>query len=574
MKESIRTRIFLAATALFFFVILFHALVFSQLFDSIYLNSMLATYQKEFFQATCAFSNGDVDSAHASLREYTAKTGSPVLTFDQNYQFCDKDFFRYLGIATVRDSEGTIYHFPINYLYSLIDFPILSISQQVSIRAIPLGESSYYEPILLATGDRAYTNGSSAIKYQGRQSDTDSLDIRYIEGQVESVHYVQSDENSFANYAVMLYDQMKDCLVLREDIGEYLSEISGKSVFDEYGNEYRIFTERVTDGDTTRYFVSIRHLFFTGQEKEYLSTLFVGIYAVLGVLLLLSAAMLSHYISRHLSYLSHITQKIGSLDFSETAKIPVNNEFGKLAENITSMSKDLGHALENSTKNELQMKSTLADIAHEFKTPLGLIQMYTDMFESGVFDDPAVYYSKMEAEISGLTQMVNDIIELSKLQSGSRKMEIGVWHLGDIISSVLESYQAQLVQGSYTLETDIPEIDVKADARRIGQVLSNLLSNALKYTDEKRHIKIFVRSETPGFVEVAICNGGYLSELDQKRIWERYYSTNSTGIARLPSDGMGLDIVRNILTAHNSQYGVRMEGDDVCFYFTLEKAEP
>ncbi len=108
-----------------------------------------------------------------------------------------------------------------------------------------------------------------------------------------------------------------------------------------------------------------------------------------------------------------------------------------------------------------------------------------------------------------------------------------------------------------------------ADGRRIEQVLTNLISNAVKYSGEKKYIEVSV---TPGkdTVMVSICNNGYVSEQDLNRIWERYYRAAEDKTVRLPSEGIGLEIVRSILLMHNSDFGVRQEADQICFYFTLQ----
>ena len=550
---------------LFFLVLLIHFFLFSRLFDTIYVDSMLNVYQNELFQATRNFTGGNERLSNAELREYTSQTRSPVLVFDQNHRLSDGEFFRSLGVISVREADGNVVYLPINYFYSLTDYPRLSVAQRVQVLAVPLGDSVFYEPLIIATEGRAFTNIDSLMKYRDH--------ARNFSGIVEHTRYLQPGQDVFTYYADKIYDQVKDILIMRLGIEEYLERISNEPVIDRFGNEYRLFTERLSYGENTWYFVSLRRILFTGQEISYLRVLFFGIYAVLGVLLVISAILMSRYISKPLRYLSEMTEKISSLDFTQSVKIRRSDELGQLADNVNAMSHSLEQALESTRKNEQRMKVLLANLAHEFKTPLGLIQMYTEMFEKGLFDDdPDAYYCKLETEVVSLTRMVNDVIELSRLQSGVWKVEMGVWQLNDIINSVLDTFEANIRQGGYKLELRLKEVEVQADARRISQVLSNLINNALIYTDERKYLILSVMDASE-YAEICIYNGGSLSETDRERIWERYYSTDSQVPARLPSGGIGLDIVRSILDAHHSKYGVRQEDGMVCFHFTLKKAD-
>ena len=136
---------------------------------------------------------------------------------------------------------------------------------------------------------------------------------------------------------------------------------------------------------------------------------------------------------------------------------------------------------------------------------------------------------------------------------------------------MVRKIEKRLQSSGFQLKTEIEDAIVAADEHRIGQVLTNFLTNAVKYGDNNI-IEITSRVDGRRLV-VSIGNSGYISDEDLEKIWNRAYSTEQLSRARLPSQGIGLDIVKKILHAHGSEYGVRQENGMVYFQFTLPICE-
>jgi len=373
-----------------------------------------------------------------------------------------------------------------------------------------------------------------------------------------------------------LYQQIRDCLVYKMPIEEYLDTITRRVISDSR-TDYSIYADSKTIDGTKYYFLTARQIVITGQEEAYLNQMFYAIYLLLGVILALAAWFLSRYVSKPLIDLSNMTQRLAQLDFSQKAQMDRSDELGLLSYHINLMAsslyvtlQELQGAEEQARRNEERMQKLLADLAHEFKTPLFIVSSYTEALEKGIAGENAArYYSFISSEIERLSELVNEVIELSHIQMGTWRVNIESWDIRDVIQATMEKFEDRFSCEGFSTAWSADDVMVWMDVRRIEQVLTNLLSNAIKYSDQEKRIEISTRL-TGDKIVVQVKNSGELSDLDRERIWERYYRHGGTDLSRLPSEGIGLDIVKTILQAHNSEYGVKQEKGMISFYFSLD----
>lgn len=578
MKRSITARIFITVLIVFLLVLLLQGVFLNFFFNDFYHSRMLSNIQNEFSRSTKGFSGGDEETSDASLRQYTLKTGSPVLVFTEDYKLADRELMNSMNIVTIRLSGGELVKVPTDYLWNFLDHPtaLLNTGRHVELWAVQVGSSNFYEPLVLSVGGNPYSSRQNVRDYR-----IDGLDIPQLHdiGTVQRLRYVYQANSIESVYAEMIYERVKPCLILRQDIGKFLEEACADEFTDESGIRYRLFSESRKVNGTTYYFVALSRLLFSGNEGQYFNQIFYLVYAILGVLLAIAAYFLSRRLSKPMVHLSGVTRQIASLDFSRSADIQGEDELEQLSKNINLMSESLEKAMdelrssaEKSRENEDRMKLLLDDLSHEFKTPLGIIALYTEVIEKERYEkDKSYYFGVIEHEIERLTDMVNEVIELSKLTSGIWKIELRAAGLNDVINDALGRFSEQLEREGFRVNLSLTDEQVIMDERRMSQVFSNLISNAVKYSGEQKIIDIFAQPEGD-HVLVSIRNDGHVSENDMERIWERYYRAAEDRPARLPSQGIGLEIVRSILQKHRSEFGVRSEGGKICFYFTLPRA--
>jgi len=188
--------------------------------------------------------------------------------------------------------------------------------------------------------------------------------------------------------------------------------------------------------------------------------------------------------------------------------------------------KELSKATGLVKDNEVRMKLLLADLAHEFKIPLGIVSGYVEVMRLSVMEKSAdYYYDIIDHDLAQLTDMVNEAIELTMLQSGNWCINCGDHYFSAIAASALTRFEKKLANQGFTVKEDIEDALVFADAHRISQVITNFLSNVMKYCGENQIIEL-TSSTRNWMLYIAVGNSGNIAEGQEKIIWNRNYHVN------------------------------------------------
>ncbi len=224
----------------------------------------------------------------------------------------------------------------------------------------------------------------------------------------------------------------------------------------------------------------------------------------------------------------------------------------------------------------------LANISHEFKTPLFAIQGYIDALQDGMMqEDPETaeqFLTKASQNLDRLMFLIKDLDEISKLESGQIPINYEKFDLVMLTKEVLEAMEDKAKAHHITLifkEKYQWSMPVRADREKIRQVLVNLISNSIKYGKVGGHtnVRIYELFET---VLVEVTDDGIgIEEKNLPRVFERFYRTDRSRSREIGGSGLGLSIVKHIIEAHQQTINVRStEGMGTTFAFTLEKVKP
>ncbi len=575
MRNSITMKIFAVVTGLFLFILIIQWVFISNFFDRLYVSNINANVYSSLEEVTEGFHEAGAETFYRPFEEYALSTGSPILVLRDDFIFADTGFFNKLTSLRVQCGEnGEIYTIPAFYLTQLKKDVLSSVKHGDKIQAklVRVGNSNLYEPLLLTIGGVPYSNRTSMHQYTVSNRD---VEILQCEAQVLSVRDFSSNPSTQNQRAELIYDHIKDCLITKSNLADFIASKTGKAETLNGSTYYLISSASVRDG--VRYhFLTLHNIIVTGYESAYLSDVFKGSFLVLAFILIAGAYILARRISRPMQNLNSVTSKIANLDFSEKATYAGKDEIGQLSQNINLMAFNLESSLEklkiaseNARRDEERMKKLLGDVSHEFKTPLALIGGYADVLRRGINEQSPDYYLDIIIdETANLTDMVNEAIELTKIQSGYWSIHISEYSSRDMVVSVLNRFSRRLENLGFTVETQLCDRMVSADAHRIEQVLSNFISNAIKYGDS-RHLLNIRMEEEDKTLTICVENSGKIDEEILQKIWNRDFSIDQHAQARLPSQGIGLDIVKTILDAHQSHYAVSQKDSMVCFSFTL-----
>jgi len=220
----------------------------------------------------------------------------------------------------------------------------------------------------------------------------------------------------------------------------------------------------------------------------------------------------------------------------------------------------------------------VANVSHELRTPVASIKGYAETLLNGAINDKdnaKEFLEIIHADSNRLAILINDLLDLSKIESGKLKLELKPINLKDLICKVVSSLKAQAKARSVITHLDVPANipSVMADERRIAQVLLNLIDNAIKYNNQNGEIFVRVK-DINGVVQVDIKDTGLgIPENDLPRLFERFYRVDKAHSRELGGTGLGLAIVKHIIQAHNGEVSVTsVLSRGSTFSFTIPKA--
>lgn len=343
------------------------------------------------------------------------------------------------------------------------------------------------------------------------------------------------------------------------------------------------------------YLLYIRIPITSIQESVKISNNFL--YLMAGFAILIAAVIVS-YVSRKfgdpISELNDIAKKMSNLDFSHKYKITgADDEINNLGKSINAMSDklektikqlrrtniELEKDIEEKSKIDEMRKSFISDVSHELKTPIALIQGYSEGLLENVNSDEEsrkFYAEVILDETNKMDRLVKQLLELMKLEYGKREFEDKEFNIVELEKEVVRKSQVMLEEKQVEVKFKTSEeINVFADDFYIEQVISNYLTNAIKHVKEVEGEKyIQIENEVnieKNKVRVKVFNtGDNIAEEDIARIWNRFYKADSSRNREDGGTGIGLSFVRAIMSNYGNVYGVINKENGVEFYLELD----
>ena len=270
----------------------------------------------------------------------------------------------------------------------------------------------------------------------------------------------------------------------------------------------------------------------------------------------------SYMIIKPLKNIKVLSKDIASLNF-RTENIKTGDEIEDLANSVNDMSKSLEKAHKELNTQNLKLKELLCNVAHEVKTPLSIIKVYVQGIEDG-FDD-GTYLDVIHDEIHKIDGLIENLLLWFKI--GREENEKERVDLFKIINENLHKYK--LVFDENKLKVDVNICDgldyfVFSNKDHINMVFENLLTNAIKYSNDKR-IEIFLNKENEK-IKFRIINGIDKIEDDMEKIWIPFYVLEKSRDKNFSGTGLGLPIVKEILEKYEFEFGVKCTGNKFEFY--------
>jgi len=261
---------------------------------------------------------------------------------------------------------------------------------------------------------------------------------------------------------------------------------------------------------------------------------------------------------------------------SESVEVPTRHQYLQLVvipDQHTSGSLLLAQDLTRIRRLETVRRDFVSNLSHELRTPLASLKALAETLHEGALEDPPAarqFVDQIHIEVDALTQMVNELLELSKIESGRFSLDRSPIAAHDLLNSASRRMQVQAERANIDLrvecQDDLPKVEV--DSQRLEQVLVNLIHNAVKFTRPGGEV-VLCAEAAPGEVRFAVQDTGVGIPADEvSRIFERFYRVDKSRSGS--GTGLGLSIAKHIVEAHRGRiWAESNEGRGSTFYFTI-----
>lgn len=292
----------------------------------------------------------------------------------------------------------------------------------------------------------------------------------------------------------------------------------------------------------------------------------------IGIVLLVAfliAYTISKKISRPIEKITNISKKMSSGNYDVKFDTGTDiNEIKELEITLNKMSEEL-------SKTENLRREFLANVSHDLKTPLTLIKANAEMVRDLNYNNKEKRekcLNTVTSEVDRLNLLVEDILDLSKMQSNADDLDLEEFNISEVIRTIVERFNVLCERDGYSIECDLFDFNITADKKKIEQVIYNLITNAMNYTGDDRKVFIKMKNDDKKVRIEIIDTGAGINEEDLEHIWDKYYKADKKYKRVTYGTGLGLSIVKNILNLHNFEYGVESEkGKGTIFYFYVKK---
>ena len=283
------------------------------------------------------------------------------------------------------------------------------------------------------------------------------------------------------------------------------------------------------------------------------------------------ACLISFYLSvritRPIRKISNSAERLAGGEYGIVFKGGHYTEINNLADTLTRASIEL-------EKSDMMQKDLIANVSHDLRTPLTMIKSYAEMIKDISGNNPEkreAHLNVIIEETDRLNTLVGDLLTISRMQSGKMTLNPGSFNITDAANSILNTYRIMEDSEGYHFELNSPaRFIVNGDEDKIKQVISNLVTNAMKFCGEDKTVIVTLKKRG----RMVLCrvedHGIGIAPSELGHVWERYYKSSSKMVRSAEGSGLGLSIVKEILTLHKVDFGVDSTvGQGTTFWFEL-----
>jgi len=309
----------------------------------------------------------------------------------------------------------------------------------------------------------------------------------------------------------------------------------------------------------------ILHAPIEGIERTFAQMRETILWATL-VGVVLSTAMVSYLswsISRPLQKIERTAAEIGRGNYAERVRVNVADEIGDLAKTINTLAEKLERVEQERRRLDMIRNDFLANVSHELRTPLTAIQGFLEALQDGLVEEEEArqrYYAVMYAETVQVNRLVDDLMDLMKLENNEITLSKLPVDAAELIRRVAATFEQEAAEKGLAIEVQVQRgLDkLYADRDRVAQILKNLVKNAVKFTDEGT-VRIAANQEGD-WIRLTVADTGIgIAAEDLDRVWERFFKVDRGRSKKNKGTGLGLAIVKELVERHDGSITVESE---------------
>lgn len=439
--------------------------------------------------------------------------------------------------------------------------------------------SKFYEPMKI----RQVTSSGNYLRSEFKSKDFEDKLLHYVTSKGFEVKVIDSEGKSL--YPLSVFELIENPKLKHEDFDRYFGTLERENL------RYKVYT--VYKKNSEPQIVYAGYLGISNGEPLYLYIssilkpvdatidILTNILVIISILSLILGVIVSYFVSRRLSKplvrMSNTAKKLGKGDYN------VEFKKGDYTE-IDNLSDTLNYATNELTKTIEMRKDLIANVSHDLKTPLTVIKSYGEMIRDISGNNEKLrneHINTIISEADNLTDLVNDLLDLSKIESDLEQIKKIKFNLADVAEDVIKRFDYLKNNQNYIIDLNVKgNTYILGDKSKIKQVIYNLINNAINYSkykkdDGKNNIILINIFENKDNVEFhCIDHGIGIKKEDLAGIWERFYRVRNNHSRPEVGTGLGLYIVKSILSLHDFKFGVNSiinEGSDFYFIAKSEK---
>lgn len=587
--NSIITKSFLAIITINVVIAIISLIVQNFKMEEIYYHSRVDAIENEienFKDNLKSSSSESLVNDNLVMNFYNDHNASVVLLNDK-LDICGSSIFNDFNYVMVKRENNQYLKVLIDYLFDENGKDVRqqlneNIGSKINIRGIHIKGTDYVDAVELEIDNHVYINYKAYWEWEDIYAAKENEIKDFFQANVIDVQFKQSTESQLKTQSRRLWNIIKKYVYT--DMSEQeliqLANQKGENYYEDVDSKLKVYYKigYVKNYEDKHVFYAI---LFTLENVQTifreLNKFYMVQYLSTILIVILAGLFFARKFKKPMTQLNDYAKHIAAADFEKELHIVSNDETGELCDSLNEISRNLKVKMDELSeealrkeKEEKRIRMLLASLSHEFKTPLGIIAGFVQMRKDGIKPEKADYhYMVIEDEISRLNSLVLETIELTNYESGTVKTDFISFRIKKCILNISKKLSNDARKKNVEIKINGQETFVIGDAKKIEQVLLNLISNAIKYSYDFEDIIITLEAKQDNLYVYIDNTGSAISEEELVHIWDAFYRIETSRNRSLGGSGLGLAIVDNILELHNSDRGIINTTKGIRVYFSL-----